>query len=1157
MKETPDKITSLGSILKPDLKMKLTYLFLFLGLFQMNAHVYSQDVKVSLEIQGESLKKVFNTIEKKTDYHFFYSKEEIDTDRKIFLTVKQKKVSEILTQIFKGRDIAFKLYKKQIVLLKEKESKKTLQTSNQQHIQGTVTSSKNGMPLIGATVRVKGASTGTTTNFDGAYSLEINDPEAILIFSYLGYQSKEIPVNGQQIINAVLTMEAGELEEIVLVGYGQQKRSEVTGAVSSIESEKLDQISTGTVGLGRAMGGLAKGVRISQNTGSPGSPIRINIRGFTSPLSGSLNQPLFVIDGVPFNTDATSGNPLLTINTNSILSVDILKDAAATSIYGSRGANGVIIIKTRRGERNQKPQVHASISSTYSSPINTLDALDAKGYRAFNNLLISNSIAAINKGRVPFFYGFDLANIGKVTLDPTTSKFTYDGLSEDYFGDANTDWNDEVYRDMAVTRQINFGINGGAENTNYAFGISTTDQQGLNLSSELESYNIHMALDSDISDAVTTGGVFNFSHTKINSGNFQLGLPTSSSIYGARPDLPVRDENGELLAQPSYAYGFPTYKPNPVMSLQHNNIDKSYNFIGNSYFEVEPIDDLKLRTEVSAAVFYNDIYNYTPKTTMENFGVPNESYLIKDDNLTSNITTNLTANYHFNIADHDFSLLAGYSWDRTKSKYHSYSFIGFPDDEVLVDVNSAERSMGYGSGSLESGINSLFARLTYGYKNIYNATLNFRTDKSSKFGPGNKRGYFPSASVSWNLANADFLKESKDVDNLKLRVSYGKVGSANIADFAYLQFFSTSSQDKYGGNTAINPSNTLPNRNVQWETTLGANIGLDFAFFDHRLSGSIDVYDRQTTGALAPTPIPLELGPSVYYSNLMDVSNQGVEIRLGGDIIKTSDFTWSADINWAFNRNTLEDLHGANINQYSLDYYVEGEPVGTIKGYKVVKILASQQAVDALNSASPTGLYDRPSLGVGDYMFADLNKDGLINTDDRTVIGSIEPEYFGGFSNTFSYKNISLSAFFQYSVGGEAIWSAIRNQGYNTLGQNKLVEYAKNTWTPENPNAKYARAIYTDPSSNTRTSDKYLFSTSYLRLKSIQLAYDFNETVLNKLSISNASVFISGSNLLTWTKWPGTDPEISSNSGGITNMTHNADPYPLAKSISLGIQVQF
>ncbi|MEZ4792767.1 MAG: TonB-dependent receptor [Gelidibacter sp.] len=956
-----------------------------------------------------------------------------------------------------------------------------------------------------------------------------------------------------------------QLEEVVLIGYGEQKRENVTGAVSSIKPDDIVQAATGTIGFDRALGGLVQGVQVSQNTGRPGSPVRLNIRGVTSPLSsgfsGGLNQPLYVIDGVPFNQDALRGaNPLLTINPSDIESFDILKDAAATSIYGSRGANGVIIIQTKKGKRNQAPKVNISYTTTLATPINTVDVLDANQYRDFYDLLIRNSVDAMNAGQLDPFFSFDLANIGNVELDFDTFLVNYDGLRDDYFGTANTDWNKEVFRSVAVTKQANLSLNGGSAKTNYNFSLGFIDQDGLTVKDGLKQYNLVMSVNTDVSDYIRVGGSVNLSHVKSRSGEDDLfgQYTVNTSIARARPDLPVYDENGQLLGQQDFAYGFETFEPNPLMRLQNKTENKAYNFIGNSFIEVEPVKHLKLKADVNAAIFYTDNSSFVPKITQTDFVFfPNDSFLSTSTGLVSNVTTNLTANYNWKLSDHDFNIMVGAAWDRTNLDNSSHFYSGFPDDDVLTNPSSAESVLSYTGSRLETGLNSLFSRLAYNYNNRFNATLNFRADTSSKFGPRNRTAYFPSLSTSWNIANERFIADSEIINTLKLRASIGRVGSTNVADFAYLQFFQTNSNDIYNGSSAILPNDNFPNENIKWETTEEINFGLDFQLFNSRLKGSVDAYNRKTTGALVTTPIPLELGSDTYYSNFIDVTNKGVEISLGGDIIRTEDFKWNANVNWAFNRNKLDKLNGANINPFQLDYFVEGEPVGTIKGYKVIKIFQSQEEVDALNAASPSGFYDQFATGAGDYMYEDINGDGEITSEDRTIIGNIEPDFFGGISNTFTYKNLSLSALLQYSVGAETVWRAIPFGTFNQLGENKFSEYALNTWTPENPDARYARALYFDPASSGRISDRYLYDTSYLRLKSLQLSYNFDANLMKKIGFDSAKIMLTGTNLLTWTKWPGIDPETFSERGTIIDQANNEDPYPLAKSFSLGVQLQF
>lgn len=1147
------------------LKMKLTLTFLLISLFQMNAAIgYGQGKNVSIIADGVPLTQVFQTIEDQTDFHFFYNSKDVDVRKRVIFSAEDKPVVEVLQNLFSNSDISYQILGNQIILKKAaKQTGKNLLAKllQEQPVKGTITD-KTGMPLAGVTVLIEGTNKGTVTNFDGQFNITLADGQNVLVFSSLGYKTERFEVNGNTIVNLVLQEDLSQLDEIVLIGYGKQKREDVTGAVSSVDTKEIVQSSVGNIGFDRSLGGLVQGVQVSQGSGRPGSPVRLNIRGITSPLSSyGLNQPLYVIDGVPFNIDAIGGaNPLLTINPNDIESFDILKDAAATSIYGSRGANGVIIVQTKRGKRGQKATVNFSTSTTLAKPINTLNVLNAKQYKGFYNQLIDNTVNAINAGQVDPFTYLDLANIGNVDLDFDTFMASYDGLREDYFGNADTDWNDVVFRNIAVTKQANFSINGGGKNTNYSFSLSAIDQEGLTVKDKLKQYNLSIALDSDVNDYVKVGGSVNVSHTESNSGEDDgIGqYNINTSIAKARPDLPVYNEIGKLLGQPDYTYGFETLEPNPLMRLQNKNNNRSYNFIGNSYVEIEPVKNLKIKADVNAAVFYSTTSIFTPKITQTDFVIfPNDSYLNEFDGLTSNVTTNLTANYDFKLSEHHFNILAGMAWDRTNFDNSNQFYSGFPDDEVLINASSAESVLGYSHSRSESGLNSIFSRLTYNYKNRYNATLNFRTDTSSKFGPNNKRAYFPSISASWNIANENFLYNNEKINTLKLRASVGRVGSTNVANFAYLPFFQTSSGDNYNGNSAVIPSDLFPNVDIGWETTEEINLGLDFAFFNSRLRGSVDAYTRKTKNALTRTPFPQELGASNYFSNFIDISNKGIEVSLGGDIVRTENFTWSTNVNWAFNRNKLDKLNGAKIDANLLDYYVEGEPVGTIKGYKVTKIIQDQDEIDALNAASPTGVYDKNSTGVGDYLYQDINGDGQITTDDRSIIGNIEPDFFGGISNTFIYKAFSLSALFQYSVGAETIWDGISSSTFNSLGENKYSEYALNAWTPENRNARYARALYTDPSASGRVSDRYLYDTSYLRLKSLQLSYNFDSYLMEKLGIDSAKLMLTASNLVTWTKWPGIDPESLSERGSIIDQVSAEDPYPLSKSFSLGVQFQF
>lgn len=1034
-------------------------------------------------------------------------------------------------------------------------------STQQSVITGKVTDSE-GNPVGQVKVTQIGTKNVAITQADGSFSIKVSGDNPVLQFSSSRFETQAVTLEaGQNDIKVILKENSRQLDEVVLIGYQKVNRNEVGGAVSTVNVPQMEEKSVGVVGIDRSLVGLLKGVRITQNTGTPGSPVLINVRGITSPLTSNQNQPLYVIDGVPFNVDATFdtsasiGNPLLNLDPSSIERIDVLKDAAATSIYGSRGANGVILIETKRGRLDQPPQLRFSYNHSFGQPIKFLKVLNRDQFIDYNKLIVGNTVDAINAGEVNKSFVSQLQNIANVTLDPNTGQYVFGGLKDNAFGTANTNWNRAIYRNVANTDQVRMGISGGGKFTDYDLSAFVTNQQGVRIDSKLQTYNIHTNINSQVRKYLRIGGTLDLNYNKDNSGTDTFD--SDPAVASTRPDVPVRNPDGSFADVPSYAFGFLTMNPNPVAALQRSILNNSYSVTGNTYVEILPIDRLSIKAQTSGAWFMTDGSRFTPKAAQPDYGVPKVSNLVDSDYFDSNLTLNLTTTYSFKIAkQHSFNLLAGYSRDRTNTKGKNYNLYYFPDDNVLNDINSAGQVLAKSSQELQTGMDSFFGRVMYGYRGIYNLTLNFRSDKSSKFGPHNKRGYFPSAALSVNLTHMDFLKGNKNINNLNFRISHGKTGSSNIPNFVYLQFFQSSSFYNYGGQQSLVPNFTLANPSIKWETTKGTNIGVDYAFFGSRLRGSIDVYYRKTNDALAPAPIPLELGATDYTSNLMDISNKGIEIEIGGDIIKTERLRWQANLNWAINRNRLLNLHGANLNPNFVDNYVIGKPVGAIKGYIVDEIIQSQQELDGLNNGSPTGLYSSSSLGVGDFKFKDVNGDGRITTDDRVLLGTPEPKFFGGFNTSVSYKHFNLGLFFDYSVGGKAVWSNLQGTVRSSLLQNQLSTYALNTWTPDDPNAKYARAILNDPSNNRRLSNKYVFNKSYLRLNTLQLSYNFASSLLKNWPISEASIFFNASNLFTITNWPGTDPGATSANPNLAFQGSNTDPYPLARTYSIGVAIK-
>lgn len=479
---------------------------------------------------------------------------------------------------------------------------------------------------------------------------------------------------------------------------------------------------------------------------------------------------------------------------------------------------------------------------------------------------------------------------------------------------------------------------------------------------------------------------------------------------------------------------------------------------------------------------------------------------------------------------------------------------GFPNDDNLDNVGSAQSVLMYSDYVVKSGLNSVYGRLSYDYDSRYLLEVSMRADASSKFGPGNQWGVFPAVSTGWVINRESFMEKASWIDNLKMRLSWGQTGSTNVSDFSFRQFY-TSSQ--YGENSSVKLQDLLPNRGIHWEKTNEVNFGLDFSFFDGRLYGSMDAYYRYTNGALAPAPHILESGMSNYYDNIIDVSNRGVEVAVGGYPVRGKNFSWNTDLNISVNRNRIESLNNAQINSYMQDAFIVGRPAGTVKGYVVDHIVQDMDEVNQLNvKAMENGYAEYQSgTGVGDFLMKDIDGNGTITSDDREVIATPEPKFFGGWTNTFTYKNFSLSFLMQFSCGGEAVYSNLGEEIVGILGQSVGRELYGNTWTPERTDAKYARLVAGSMSYNYQTNDRFVFDTSYLRMKNVTLSYSLPKAWISKLYVSNASLFVTATNLFTVTQWPGLDPETVAT--GITSMGTNNDPYPLSRSFSLGVKLQF
>ena len=1033
-------------------------------------------------------------------------------------------------------------------------------------IKGRVIDS-DGNPLVGVTVQIEGTSYGVITDADGNYILEFPSmAHPKIVFSSIGYKSKSIEFRGVKEQNMMLELDHVALDDLVVIGYGSKSRKDVTTAISTVSQEQISKLAATTPTLDGLLQGTVKGVLATTANGEPGSSLKLNIRGITSPYpksgKGNNNQPLYVIDGVPTFMEDTGINPLINISPNDIESIDVLKDAAATAIYGSRGANGVVIVKTKNGKRNEKTKVDFGYTFSFSNPIKNYKPLNISEYKNVQDEILRNTVDGMNDGSsIVGMYGFDyiLNQYGNVSLNEETGLYTYNGLNESLYGKDNVNWADEVINKNAPTHQYNVAVRGGSNKTNYSFSFNGMNQEGLLLNDRMERYGARLSIDSEINKYITVGGVLDYTYSSRKSGSNDPALGYDNDGWMTRPDLAVRDADGNFQRVDKFGLYTDTYNDaNAVAKLQRKTKYENDQFSGNAYIDIKPVKGLTLHADANISRFIFSNSYFSPKITLpEQLGMEPTSTLAESNYRNTNTSINFRADYKFTLTEaHRFDVMAGYSADRYWSKEHDQAYSGFPNDDVLNNASSATTVNKPTETYSKSGLNSIYGRLSYDFLSRYLLDFSLRSDESSKFGPGNKRGTFPAVSLAWRINQEPFLESVRDIDDLKFRLSWGKTGSTNVSDFSYIQYFNG---NLYGGQSGLTLASTYPNRDIKWEMTTEYNAGVDFTLFNGRLTGSFDIYHRKTDGALAPAPIALEFGIGTYYSNILDLTNNGFEFSIGGDVVRIKDFTYNTMLSISSNRNKITKLNGSTLDMMHQDLYMEGHAMGTVKGYKVAGIYQSQDQISKLNEQAMAKGFDfyQDGAAVGDYMFADTNGDGYISEADRTAIANPEPKVFGGWSNTLSYKNFTLSMLFQYQLGGDAYYNTMQESASGALGMSILREMYGNTWTPDRTDAKYAKLMWMPSAyTNTQANDRYVYSNSYFRLRNITLSYTFEPAWLERLHVSGASVFFTATNLFTITDWPGLDPDMAA-TNAFTKTTETKDVYPMSRSFSFGLKLQF
>jgi TonB-linked SusC/RagA family outer membrane protein len=992
------------------------------------------------------------------------------------------------------------------------------QTLVAQNIVKGVVTDANNEALPSATIQIKGTNTGTITNFNGEYTLSINNDDAVIVFSYLGMITQEIRYVGQTTLNVQLQDQKNKLNEVVVIGYGAVKRKDVTGSVSSVKDSIIGVNKTPN--LSDALQGRIAGVNVVSQSGELGGAVNYNIRGSNSVFGD--NSPLFVIDGVQIDIDqnevASAGvgsvaplDPLQNINPQDIESIEVLKDASATAIYGSRGANGVIIITTKKGEKGEL-QFEYTGSIGFSEPANRIDVISADEYLIYRE--------ARDPGN------------GFTNLD--------DGTPRDFSNIASNNWQDQILRTGIVSNH-NFSASGATEKTNYSASVGFLQQEGVIEANDYSRYNARINVTHNQSDRLKLGFNLNtaFSETDgvANSGGGGGEFNGVVQLMVIANPWEMQDIIQEGIATEEYV--------SPLSLIEE--AEKQIRFsrtIGSFYGEYKIMDHLTFRSQIGANFNGTKLKEFHNSESLFGARWNGRGVIRQSESYSYNWTNTLRYAKTFK-GGHWVNVLLGheafkYNWETTFLDVTDFDFQG----AGINDISLGQVFNNYGSQRNQNTRLSYFSRLNYTYKGKYLFTFNFRSDSSSKFGPGNRWGYFPGGAFAWRASRENFLKEVNAIEDLKLRVSYGLTGNERIPPFLYQQrtspaFYATNDNLELG----LAPG-SLGNPDLGWETTTQFDIGFDVSLFDGRVSATFDYYNKLTTDMLIDVPIPAQSGFNSQWQNIGSVQNRGLEFSISTVNVKTKNFTWSTDFNISTNRNEVKDLGDLEFIPTIVSggwitnpgRVQVGEPIGVMYGL----------VFDGIHQEG-----NEEGATPGTMKYKDLNGDGTINDDDRTIIGDSNPLHVGGFSNSFQYKNFGLSFLFQWSYGNDVFNAAtLRTNGFQPF-MNVTTDYYNNAWTPENQSnvAPAFGNIELVPSSY------FVEDASFLRLKNVNFTYDFPSELFKNSDIDGLRLFISGNNLLTWTNYSGFDPEVSSRNPLIRGFERFS--YPRATTIFMGLNLKF
>lgn len=1028
-------------------------------------------------------------------------------------------------------------------------------------VSGTVTAADDNSTIPGANVLIKGTATGTATDADGKFRLTVENNNAVLEISSIGFGTQQIVVGAQTVINVALVPEVTSLSEIVVVGYGTQKRKDVTGAISSVNAATIEKVPVTSVD--QSLQGRAAGVQIVNNDASPGGNVSVLIRGIGSLASGG-NTPLYVVDGYPTSDGINNINP------NDIASIDVLKDASATAVYGIRAANGVVIITTKKGYKD-KVQVSLDAYTAFQSKPKQYDLLNAQDWATLSNDVEAN----------------DATN-------------TYHGLDIWHTPEAlhTVDWQDAMYQ-SGLTQNYTIAIRGGNDKVQTAASFGYYDQKGIVLESYFKRFTAGLNVDYQATKWLKSSTSMKYSNQDSNvpfgTGQlFNLVINPPTLDGGNNLTYEIKDKNGN--------YGF--YNPvqpnvfkfgNPVYTVESNEYENKTNYVlATSSLEATIIEGLKVKTNVGINLRSLSGSFFQPEDARANAQYP--AAAIAQANYHQNMNNNFewlwenTISYDKTFGIHNIAFVAGISAQENTNTLMGAG--GIPPNNATRDLAQVSNLIfdEYGNGRNISTLASEFARLTYQLNDKYMITGTIRRDGSSKFAEGNKYGTFPSGAIGWRIKNESFLRDVNFFDDLKLRASYGKVGNQTpIGLYRYQAWYVGNFAANYNGGGKDNfgyPFNKIyqngagqiqpDNPDLKWETDEQVDIGLDAAFLDGALTFTFDWFSRDSKDFLLTLAAPAQTGYNFVTRNVGSMNNKGIEVSVNYQRTFGSEFHFGAGLTLSSIKNELTSISsgtsfvtnfggvtlvGQGWDEFSRSYV--GGAVGEFFGYKSLGIFQSQEEVDALNASAPGGIYYRAATKAGDRHFADITGDGKVDAEDRTSIGSPQPKVFGGLNLDGTYKAFDFNLYFYGSFGNkilnyvESHLESFQKRGSEGV-QNVSQEYYNNYWTPDRPSNRYSRALANDDNTlNSVPSDVWVENGSFVKLKNIAVGYTLPSAVLSKAAISKLRFYVSAQNLFFITEYSGLDPEIGIQGGNATQNGVDNGTYPSSRTFTVGLNATF